>query len=478
MKVLMVTHGFPHRELGGAEIYSYDLARTLISEGLEVTVFSRTVDLASRDYTVFEEYVDGISVIRVVNNFNDLYTFFNGFINRQIAGVFSRILEERRPDLVHFQHLFSLSGNLPYIARYKGIPSVLTLHDYWYICPKVNLFRPDYTVCPGPEDGFACADCNSQPGSTAAEAVALASFFDRHPLLKQYARRFVPGRIKNIIKKVVYRAGTSNQVTEVRPSVVDPVRVMEFFFRLEYLKSQLAHCACLISPSQYLKKRYETLGYGNIKYLPLGIQKVAPGPDRIEGDEVVVGFVGNITATKGFSLLIDELNRLNDLDGIRIEIHGQIYDTLFYERCIASLKDSFRKKLVYKGRFDRNPDSLAGVYHGLDAVVFPSLCEENAPLVVREAISAGTPVIASNRGGTPEVVRHGLNGLLFDPALPGDLAEKIRMFCNDRDLRKSLMKGARDTHVVDIKEHAKSLMELYEQVMGSEGRNGSRFPGQ
>lgn len=466
MKILMVTHGFPHRELGGAEIYSYSLAKALISKGVEVIVFSRTTDLSQKDYAVFEEVTEGIKVIRVVNNFNDLYMFFNGFINERIAGLFSRLLKEHRPDLVHFQHLFSLSGNLPYIARYEGIPSVLTLHDYWYVCPRVNLFKADYTVCPGPDGGVACALCLSPSTSAVESSGAVVSFFDRHPLLKRYARRLIPQKTKNFLKKVLNPSVPSNQ-----PRAVDPVTTLEVFFRLEYLKSQIAHCYCLISPSRYLKKRYEALGYRNIKYIPLGIENIKPGPETVDRKEIVLGFIGNITATKGFSLLVEELNLLGDFDRIRIEVHGQIYDTLYFERCIKSLNERVRDKVNYRGRFDRKPDTLARIYHGLDAVIFPSLCEENAPLVVREALSAGIPVIASNRGGTSEVVLHGFNGLLFDPAIPGDLAEKIRLFCGDQDLRKALRKGARSTRIVDIRDNAESLIELYEQVIRSEKVN-------
>ena len=51
-------------------------------------------------------------------------------------------------------------------------------------------------------------------------------------------------------------------------------------------------------------------------------------------------------------------------------------------------------------------------------LILPSL-EDNCPMVVLEAMAANVPVIASNVGGVPELVQHGVTGLLFDPDASG-----------------------------------------------------------
>jgi glycosyltransferase involved in cell wall biosynthesis len=55
----------------------------------------------------------------------------------------------------------------------------------------------------------------------------------------------------------------------------------------------------------------------------------------------------------------------------------------------------------------------------LRAVIVPSLWFENAPMSALEAMAAGVPVIASDLGGLPEIVTHGVSGLL---CVPGDVA--------------------------------------------------------
>ncbi len=59
-----------------------------------------------------------------------------------------------------------------------------------------------------------------------------------------------------------------------------------------------------------------------------------------------------------------------------------------------------------------------------DLTVVPSV-EEPLGLVALESMAAGTPVVASDTGGLPEIVRPGENGLLVPPKSPGALADAI-----------------------------------------------------
>jgi glycosyltransferase involved in cell wall biosynthesis len=60
------------------------------------------------------------------------------------------------------------------------------------------------------------------------------------------------------------------------------------------------------------------------------------------------------------------------------------------------------------------------------ALVLPSICFENFPLVLVEAFASGLPVIASRIGALAELVEHGVTGLLFTPGDATDLAQKLR----------------------------------------------------
>lgn len=77
-----------------------------------------------------------------------------------------------------------------------------------------------------------------------------------------------------------------------------------------------------------------------------------------------------------------------------------------------------------------------------DLFVLPSI-HEALGLVILEAMSIGLPVIASNVGGIPEVVKEGYNGLLFEPSNWKDLADKITLLLNDDEMRERIGKNAK-----------------------------------
>jgi len=64
-------------------------------------------------------------------------------------------------------------------------------------------------------------------------------------------------------------------------------------------------------------------------------------------------------------------------------------------------------------------------------MVIPSKCYENNPMTILESICLGTPVIGSDLGGIPELIRPGVNGLLFEPGNVKDLQDKISYIINN-----------------------------------------------
>ena len=70
---------------------------------------------------------------------------------------------------------------------------------------------------------------------------------------------------------------------------------------------------------------------------------------------------------------------------------------------------------------------------------------EGLPNVVLEAMACGIPVIASRVAGNDTLVRHLENGLLYDVAVPTELADAIERMAADEDLRKTM--GARGREI-------------------------------
>ena len=110
--------------------------------------------------------------------------------------------------------------------------------------------------------------------------------------------------------------------------------------------------------------------------------------------------------------------------------------------------------------------SLAMLYSAADVTVVPSL-EDNLPNVVVEALACGTPCVAFNIGGMPDMITHKQNGYLADPFETEDLAEGIKWVLQCRESDENLRKNARmkAEQIYSLKMIAKLHLDLYADIM-------------
>lgn len=114
-------------------------------------------------------------------------------------------------------------------------------------------------------------------------------------------------------------------------------------------------------------------------------------------------------------------------------------------------------------------DQLCRAYNAADVMIVPST-HENLPNTILESLSCGTPVVAFNIGGNPDMIDHTENGYLAQPYDTVDLAEGIK-FCltDNRSIR--LGSNARQK-VLDnfrIEDIAKRYIDLYNKILNKEG---------
>ncbi len=174
--------------------------------------------------------------------------------------------------------------------------------------------------------------------------------------------------------------------------------------------------------SQYMIDRHRTAGlFRNALSLPSILSAVrvpaSVSPRLSAAPEPVrhFGFIGRIQPEKGLDLLLDGLLTL-PRDCWRLLIAGHCcpaYLAHLQRRC-ADLPVSFLGFV---------PDT--DFYAAVDVVVVPSIWEEPQPRTVLEAFAHGLTVIASARGGIPELVKHGHNGYLVDLDHPEELAHAL-----------------------------------------------------
>jgi glycosyltransferase involved in cell wall biosynthesis len=136
-------------------------------------------------------------------------------------------------------------------------------------------------------------------------------------------------------------------------------------------------------------------------------------PLRSDEGGLKIGFLGRLFETKGLELLIDAVRHT---DSAHLYLAG---------KGSADYEDGLRQRATSRATFLGTvaPRSL---FEKIDVLVVPSLWHEPFGRVAIEAMAWGIPVIASKRGGLPEIVQHGMNGWLFEPDEKDTLTQILR----------------------------------------------------
>ena len=181
-------------------------------------------------------------------------------------------------------------------------------------------------------------------------------------------------------------------------------------------RAVLARAPEVIACSEFTRSSIEqALNRAGVRFLPYLTTCPVRREDVVEknytaGSPLAIGFLGRLVATKGIDTLC-ALSLRPELAGITWHIHGEGPD---YPPAHFAAFPNIR----YHGPY-RDPARHGEILLNLDAVALFSIHNEGMPLSLIEALSAGLPWIATDRGGTRELSRASLNCLVLDhPASP------------------------------------------------------------
>lgn len=187
-------------------------------------------------------------------------------------------------------------------------------------------------------------------------------------------------------------------------------------------------------------------------------------PDRRPDDPghlVRLVSVGRLSVEKGQAGLIAALAKAIDRDApVELRIVGEGRE----RRCLQQEIDRHRLagRCTLVGLLSE--EAVFGELAAADVFVLSSLME-GLPVVLVEAMSAGVPVIAPRVAGIPELVEHGVTGLLFNPGDWDELADHIVRLSEDRHLRARLGAAGR-AYVEDHFDVTRTVVPLYHALTG------------
>lgn len=372
--LLAVNNYFYYR--GGAETVFFEHSRMLEERGWGVVPFA--MHHPSNLPTPWSEYfVDEIEFDRDYSLTEKLRRIPKVIFSFEARRNLDRLLDRVRPDACHAHNVYHhISPSILSLLKKRGVPTVVTLHDLKIACPAHSMLSR----------GTICERCRG-------------------------------GRTYNVLLHRCIKGSAALSAVVLAEAV------------LHRLIGSYRHCVDrFIVPSRFYIEKLVDWGIprASFRHVPNFVDVRRYTPCFAVGDYFL--YFGRVSAEKGLSTLV----RAAASAGSRLLITGTGPETASL-RLLASERNA---DVVFTGYM--TGDALHDVVRGARAVVLPSECYENAPMILLEAYALGKPVIGARIGGIPELIVEGETGYTFESGSVESLQSSLlkMLSANDADIER------------------------------------------
>lgn len=233
-------------------------------------------------------------------------------------------------------------------------------------------------------------------------------------------------------------------------------------------KWALGKATVITATSEFLaKKTMQFVPNKKIEVIPFGIDLNVFNPEKVKTTkkkgEIVIGFVKHLEKSYGADTLIKAFSLAEKkTPNSSLWLVGGGTQEGDLRALVKRL--NLQKKIKFVGAVPNNevPNYLAS----FDIFVMPSMVEEAFGVSALEAEAMEVPVVASNTGGVPEVVKDGETGLLVESKNPKALADAVTKLIGNGGLRKEMGKKGREFVLknYDLNKNAEKMNELYSKL--------------
>jgi len=195
---------------------------------------------------------------------------------------------------------------------------------------------------------------------------------------------------------------------------------------------ELALADVIVTPSVFARESLTSAPNlkASMHVIPYGAPAIRESIDAASHEKLRVLFVGALSQVKGLGYLLEAVARFE----------GHIELTLIGQRVSPAMPA--QAVLDRHRHLPSLPHAqLLGEMSRHDVLVFPSL-HEGFGLVLLEAMAQGTPAIATNHSGAPEVIEDGVDGFIVSIRSVEAIAEKLELLLRDRDRLMAMKKAA------------------------------------
>jgi glycosyltransferase involved in cell wall biosynthesis len=347
-----------------------------------------------------------------------------------------RWLIQLKIDIVHIHSQEGYPLDLiPNIRKNTGLPIIVTPHDYWYICPQVNLLYQELEICQDYQGGLKCLTCVSKNNLWNTKLKRLSV-----NLIENYGGNKLLAIMSYIYNKLIGKKKEKNYSDHYLDTPIYPLNQNQIFLdtqsiplivnndygKRRRLGIEALNSATLVTPpSQFLSDVHKSMGLqsNKIELIRLGLSHldqisqgvknspyytIQPWNSKSSNRPLRFGFLGTTSTTKGLSIFTQAI--INLPTEIRQRCHFIIR---------ASGKTDFFRQLIgyypevsFASRY--RVSDLPTIIHEYDIAIIPHVWFENSPITLLENLHAGKFTIASSLGGVLEWIKPPQNGLLFE----------------------------------------------------------------
>lgn len=404
MKIIYLVHQFYPEFQSGTEKFVFNNAIMAQTFGHKVKVitysFYNNSEYDHEDGGILSKdfFYNGIPVVafKYTNSPVDLHL---GLTNELLPRFAEKIITAESPDIIHSGHSMRVHEFIRTSIRCK-IPYLVTLTDFFLICPKVILAPDSNTLCSGPDNGRAC-----------------------RALCGELSENFIANRLI-----------TAREILLNAKKVISPSKFVAKLFLNEIPELDI-----------------QIIGHG-IRYN----HQVQNQKTYQKEDKLVFSYAGTIAFHKGVHVLINAFRGIEN-ENIELRIYGS-GDSKYIKMLNELVRND--RRIRFCGTY--SSDQVGDVLGEVDVMIIPSVCYESYSMVLHEAFASSVPVIASGLGGPLEKIIDGVNGYTFTPGDPEELRKKISLMIENPPVLNSMKENLRKNVLVPtIEQEAYSYNRIY-----------------
>lgn len=440
MKILFIANGFPPHRWAGTETYTAGIAEEMSEIGHEIDVLCVGEWKNGNDYWngVIKVTESGISVTRINLNWEKAPDPNRYLYKNPVVGAYlDKYLKKIKPDLVHVTSCETMSASVLEVVKRHQIPLVLSITDFWFLCPTINLLRIDGKNCDGITTQWDCLKCMAGNAK-----------------IYKLPRTFLPEKVLELLLITTGKIPLISRQSGFRGLVGNVAE------RKKYLRETFSLPDVRLTASAFVKEVYRKAGFDDpVRLHPYGhdLSWVEQYTGKLPSKKLRLGFIGQIIHPKGVHVLLEALNQLEDSvrESVSLSIYGNPKKNPSYSAKLQELANTLGN-VEFCGTYPH--DSSASIFSRIDILVVPSLWFD-FPLIIEEAFATKTPVIATRLGQMAETVIDEINGLLFERGNSKDLAKQIERLVREPGLLKKLEAGI--PQVKTVSEEVNELETVY-----------------